>query len=97
MGLVHAIIAIGIQLFVGCITHNWTTGAVAGIFYFLGREYTQAEQRNIQQNYENKRANMPLLGGMQPRAWNLKSILDFTVPSIAVILVAYALNKLNGW
>jgi len=67
---------------------GWWLGALFAIGYYLGREMAQAEYRVIQEVYGGKRANMPWWGGFQRRAWNTKSILDWALPSIAVIIVA---------
>lgn len=94
--MIHSIIAVMLQIIVGCISHNWWIGAAAGSFYFIGREYAQAEHRNIQQNYDNKRSNMPMLGGFEKRAWTAKGIADFVLPTIAVILVALLKSNLRS-
>jgi len=86
--LAHSIIALALQFVIGAIFGNWWTGAAAGSFYFIGREYAQAEYRNIEQNYGGFRRNMPYFGGLEPRAWTLKGLTDFIYPSTAVIIVA---------
>jgi hypothetical protein len=86
--LAHPIIAIVIQAAIALLTGNWWTGAAAGSFYFVGREYAQAEYRNIEHNYGGRRANMPYFGGLEPRAWTLKGLLDWILPSLACVLVA---------
>ena len=67
---------------------SWWLGALFAIGYYLGREMAQAEYRVILYFYGGKRANMPWWGAFQRRAWNIKSILDWVLPSIAVIVVA---------
>jgi hypothetical protein len=67
---------------------SWWLGAFFVIGYYLGREMAQAEYRVIQNFYAGKRANMPWWGAFQSKAWNIKSILDWVLPSIAVIIVA---------
>ena len=86
--LAHPVIALVIQAIIGIVSGDWWTGAVAGSFYFIGREYAQAEYRNIEQHYGGFRRNMPYWGGMEPRAWTLKGLLDFILPSITVTAVA---------
>ena len=81
-------IALIIQVILVLITKNFWIGAAAGSFYFIGREYAQAEYRNIEANYEGIRANMPWWGGLQPRAWTQKGLLDFITPTIVVVLIA---------
>lgn len=88
--LAHPVIALVIQAVLGVISGDWWVGAAAGSFYFIGREYAQAEYRNIEANYDGIRARMPYFGGFEPRAWTRKGLLDFILPSITVILVALA-------
>jgi len=90
--LAHPVIALVIQAIVAIASGDWWVGAAAGSFYFIGREYAQAEYRNIEQNYDGRRANMPYFGGLELRAWTLKGVLDFVLPSLAVILVALLLQ-----
>jgi hypothetical protein len=88
----HPIIALVLQAIIGLISGDWWVGAAAGAFYFVGREYAQAEQRNIEANYGGIRARMPYFGGFEPRAWTLKGLLDFILPTICVTIVALARN-----
>jgi hypothetical protein len=90
--LAHPVIALVIQVIIGLASGDWWLGAAAGSFYFVGREYAQAEYRNIEHNYGGRRANMPYFGGLEFRAWTLKGVLDFVLPSLAVILVALLLQ-----
>jgi hypothetical protein len=87
--LAHPIIALVLQALIGLVLGDWWVGAAAASFYFIGREYAQAEQRNIEANYGGKRGNMPYLGGFERRAWTLKGLTDFIYPSVAVTLVAF--------
>jgi hypothetical protein len=84
----HPVIALVLQAIIGLACGNWWVGAAAGSFYFVGREYAQAEYRNIEQNYGGKRSNMPYWGGFERRAWTLKGLTDFIYPSVAVLIVA---------
>ena len=86
--LAHPVIALVMQAVIGLVSGDWWVGAAAGSFYFVGREYAQAEYRNIEQNYNGYRRNMPYFGGLESRAWTLKGLLDFILPSIAVVAVA---------
>jgi hypothetical protein len=92
--LAHPVIALVIQAIIGLASGDWWTGAVAGSFYFVGREYAQAEYRNIEHNYNGRRANMPYFGGLELRAWTLKGVLDFVLPSLAVVLVALLRSRI---
>jgi hypothetical protein len=91
--LAHPVIALVLQAVIGLISGDWWVGAAAGAFYFVGREYAQAEYRNIEQNYGGLRKNMPYFGGLEPRAWTLKGLLDFILPSLTVTAVAF----LRSW
>lgn len=84
----HPVIALVLQAIIGLVSGDWWTGAAAGSFYFAGREYAQAEYRAIEHFYDGRRANMPYFGGLESRAWTLKGLLDFILPSIAVTVVA---------
>lgn len=86
--LAHPVIALVIQAIVALLSGDWWVGAAAGSFYFVGREYAQAEYRAIEHYYNGKRANMPYFGGLEPRAWTLKGLTDFLYPSAAVVAVA---------
>ncbi len=84
----HPFIALAIQSVIALASGDWWTGAAAGASYFWGREYAQAEYRNIEHNYGGLRANMPFWGGLEARAWTLKGITDFVYPTAAVVAVA---------
>jgi hypothetical protein len=72
---------------------GWYTGAAAAMWYFIGREYAQSEYRLIEQFYGGKRTNMPYLAPLrEARGWNKKSILDWTVPTVFSITVAYVMT-----
>lgn len=82
----HAIITAAIAAMswpFGC--HQEAAFLVAA--FYSGREYAQAEYRTIYANYGRKRANAPWLCGLERRAWDAKSLMDFIVPlSIAVAI-----------
>ena len=86
----HVAIALAIQHCTYLIGFDLWTGAAAGMWYFIGREYAQAEYRLIEHHYGGKRANMPTLAPLrEARAWDVKSVLDWVLPTIAVSVVAY--------
>jgi hypothetical protein len=93
--LTHSLIALAIQSVIALVSGDWWTGAAAGASYFWGREYAQAEYRNIEHNYGGRRANMPFWGGLEARAWTLKGILDFVLPTLAVSAVALLADRIN--
>lgn len=82
----HVILAIIMQLLLSPFG-LWIGAAFASAF-FIGREITQAEYRNIDQNYGGRRANMPWWCGFEPRAWNVKSMKDWIYPTVVSILIA---------
>jgi membrane protein required for beta-lactamase induction len=88
----HIIPALLVQLLLS--PFGWWLGALFAIGYYLGREMAQAEYRVIQTYYGGKRANMPWWGAFQRRAWNVKSILDWVLPSLAVVIVAIVAPRL---
>lgn len=85
--MIHIVVAIIMQFVLTQLTNVWVGAAFATAF-FIGREITQAEYRNIEHNYGGKRANMPWYGGFEPKAWTIKGLLDWILPTVAVILVA---------
>jgi hypothetical protein len=91
----HSAYALLFMAIIGFLTGNWFAGACFGSAFFVGREHAQAEYRVIEHFYEGKRANAPWYGGFEPRAWNLKSILDFVLP-IAATAIALIIIKLVG-
>ena len=86
----HIIPALLLQLILS--PFGWWIGAAAAIAYYLGREMAQAEYRIIQSRYAGKRANMPWYGAFKGRAWNRKSLLDWLLPTIFVVLTAAVLS-----
>ena len=85
VNFIHVAIAIAVQLVIGLVTSDWFAGACFGSAFYIGREITQAEYRVIEQFYDGKRANMPWYGGFEPRAWALKSLLDWILPTVACV------------
>lgn len=88
----HALCAIAIQALVGLFTGNLLAGGLAGCVLFLAREHTQAEYRWVAEFGGGKRANMPWWGGFDYRVWNLGSLLDFLVPTIACLLSHFVIS-----
>ena len=87
--LIHAAIAVALQLFSGLLLGNWWLGAVLACTWWIAREHTQAEYRWIAQFGAGVRANMPQWGGFDPRIWNWPSVLDWLVPVACCCLVYY--------
>ncbi|ELL7344207.1 hypothetical protein Q4K99_000608 [Escherichia coli] len=87
--LLHAVIAVVIQMTSGFLLGEWAAGGAIGCMWFIAREHTQAEYRWIAQFGAGKRANMPWWGGLSWRAWNLPSLLDWLVPVLACAVVYF--------
>lgn len=87
--LLHAVIAVVIQMTSGFLLGEWVAGGAIGCMWFIAREHTQAEYRWIAQFGAGKRANMPWWGGLSWRAWNLPSLLDWLVPVLACAVVYF--------
>lgn len=64
-------------------------GAVAGLFFYLGREIAQAEFRGIEASPTKLRKDFPLLGGLFPKHWKRKAFLaDLAIPALLTITIA---------
>jgi hypothetical protein len=83
----HILPALLVQLLLS--PFSWWAGALLAAGYYLGREMAQAECRIIQKFYEGERANMPWWGGFNPKAWNLKSMLDWLLPTVSGFMIAW--------
>jgi hypothetical protein len=86
--LEHSAYALLFMAIIGLLTGNWFAGACFGSAFFLGREHAQAEYRVIQKFYDGKRANMPWYGGFEPRGWDMKSMLDWILPTVITMTIA---------
>lgn len=87
--LYHGLMAIAVQIVYGIVTGDFITGGVLASGFFIGREHAQAEERIIKSHYDGKRSNMPALGGLKIKAWNVPSFLDLVVPILMVVLVYF--------
>jgi len=92
MSVWHIAIALVAQALVAVPTGNWLAGGLFAAGIFVGREHAQAEYRWIETYGKRKRANMPWYGGLDPKVWNRKSILDWLLPLLCVSLVAFVLQ-----
>ena len=91
----HILICLAFQGIGYALTKNPFIGAIAGIFFFLGREIAQAEYRNIEASESKLRKNMSAFGGLNPKYWTQKALIaDLTIPSLLVITIAIILQKL---
>jgi hypothetical protein len=95
LNISHILICLAFQGIGYALTKDPFIGAIAGIFFFLGREISQTEYRNIEASQSKLRKDMSVLGGLNPKYWTLKSLIaDLTIPSLLVITIAIILQKL---
>ncbi|WP_447515645.1 hypothetical protein [Escherichia coli] len=87
--LLHAVIAVVIQVTSGFLLGEWAAAGAIGCMWLIAREHTQAEYRWIAKFGAGKRANMPWWGGFSWRAWNLPSLLDWLVSVLACAVVYF--------
>ena len=86
----HILICISFQLLIFIFTKNLFIGALAGTFFFAGREIAQTEYRNIQASQSKLRKDMPMLGGLDVKFWTAKSAFaDLLIPSGIVFSIAF--------
>ena len=91
----HILICLAVQGIGYALTKNPFIGAIAGIFFFAGREIAQTEYRNIEASTSKLRKDMSVLGGLNPKYWTQKALIaDLTIPSLLVITIAIILQKL---
>jgi hypothetical protein len=92
----HIIYALLMQLPFGLFGY-WWVGAAFSVGFFVGREHAQAEERYIKAN-GGVRANAkwPEFGALQPKLWNIDSVLDFVAPAVCVVLIAIAASVRLG-
>ena len=95
LNISHILICLAFQGIGYALTKNPFIGAIAGIFFFAGREIAQTEYRNIHASPSKLRKDMSVLGGLNPKYWTLKALIaDLTIPSLLVITIAIILQKL---
>jgi hypothetical protein len=91
--LEHSAYAVTAQVVIGLLSGNWWAGAAFGAALLIGREITQAEYRWIAAYGAGKRSNLPWWGSFYYRVWtHLDSWLDWLVPAVAVVGVAYVVG-----
>jgi hypothetical protein len=95
LNISHILICLAFQGIGYVLAKNPFIGAIAGIFFFAGREIAQAEYRNIEASESKLRKDMSVLGGLNPKYWTQKALIaDLTIPSLIVITIAIILQKL---
>lgn len=91
----HILICLALQGIGYALTKDPFIGAIAGVFFFLGRETAQAEYKNIEASPSKLRKDMSVFGGLNPKYWTIKALLaDLTIPSVIVITIAIILQIL---
>ena len=91
--VIHAAIALAVQIALGLALGNWWLGAALACAWFAAREHTQAEYRWIEQRGNGSRASMPWWGGFDLRVWNWCSALDCLLPVVACAAVLLTILK----
>ena len=82
----HAGYAVLMQAALFLASGNWWLGAVGGAFFFLGREHAQAEARAF------GKEKRPEFGAFKRKYWDTDSLLDWIVPAVICIAIAYTLS-----
>jgi hypothetical protein len=89
VNLSHLVISLTLQGLFFLVHGDLWLGAVAALFFYLGREIAQAEYRGIEGSPTKLRKDFPLLGGFFPKYWTRKAFLaDLVIPSSLTILIA---------
>ena len=84
----HLLVALLIQAPLSIVLRNWWAGGAVAASWAISREITQAEYRWIEHFGGGQRANMPWWGALDVRVWHLDAILDWTIPTIVVLILA---------
>ena len=61
------------------------------IFFYIGREYTQAEYRYIEA-HGKKRSECPWWCGLAKESWTVKGVMDWFLPAIVAIATVVVFN-----
>ncbi len=89
VNLSHLVTSLALQGLFFLVHGDLWLGAVAALFFYLGREIAQAEYRGIEGSPTKLRKDFPLLGGFYPKYWTRKAFLaDLVIPSSLTILIA---------
>ena len=89
VNLSHLVTSLSLQGLFYLVHGDLWLGAVAGLFFYLGREIAQAEYRGIEASPTKLRKDFPLLGGFFPKYWTRKAFLaDLVIPALLTITIA---------
>ena len=83
--MIHALIALGICVIV-FLTKLPAFLMLVIIPFYVAREFAQAEYRYIEQYCGRKREKMPWYAPFTLKAWTVKGVLDFVLPSVVSII-----------
>jgi len=93
INLSHLVTSLSLQGLFYLVHGDLWLGAVAGLFFYLGREIAQAEYRGIEASPTKLRKDFPLLGGFFPKYWTRKAFLaDLAIPALLTITLASILQ-----
>jgi len=93
INLSHLVTSLTLQGLFYLVHRDLWLGAVAGLFFYLGREIAQAEYRGIEASPTKLRKDFPLLGGFFPKYWTRKAFLaDLVIPALLTITLASILQ-----
>lgn len=65
------------------------------IFFYIGREYTQAEYRYIEA-HGGKRSECPWWCGLAKESWTVKGVMDWFLPTVVAIATVLVFNFIKG-
>ena len=83
--MIHALISLVIGLLGAFLGHIEPAVYMAG--FYLGREIAQAEYRYIEAYCDRKRENMSWWAVVSPKAWTLKGMLDWLLPTLVAAII----------
>ena len=92
--MIHAILALVFCLVVLGFKFPAFVALWPSIFY-ISREFAQAEYRYILRYCNGSFSNMPTFAGFYPEIWNIKSILDFVLPTVVSIIFYYYIKHIQ--
>lgn len=84
--MIHILITL-VAVFIAYLVGSHVEVALACACFYIGREHAQAEYRSITTWHGNKRMNAPWWCGFEPRVWDKKSVLDWLLPVLLLIVV----------
>jgi hypothetical protein len=88
--LIHPAVTLGLALAFALFGMAWLGGLIGAVF-FIAREHAQAEYRWIEHYGGGLRANLRPLSVLDPRLWNVHSLVFNLALPIAVALLVIVL------